>query len=137
MFKLLLYEAATKMLPICRHATISWGKSVFCPGKICINPYPSFYASICRENVHAIHIAIQFAKKSRNCVIKIDSQQQITKIGALLHVSRQSDYAYASDLLGQSCSTPTGDEISSFSRILQKELVESTIKLFCFATHYS
>ena len=50
-----------------------------------------------RENVHAIHIAMQFAKKSRHCVIKVDSQQQITKIGALLHVARQSDYAYASD----------------------------------------
>ena len=35
-----------------------------------------------RENVHAIHIAMQFAKKSRHCVINIDSQQQITKIGA-------------------------------------------------------
>ena len=58
------------------------------------NPYTSvsfIYASIFRENVHAIHIAMQFAKKSRHCVIKIDSQQQITKIGALLHVVRQSD----------------------------------------------
>ena len=58
------------------------------------NPYTSvsfIYASIYRENVHAIHIAMQFAKKSRHCVIKIDSQQQRTKIGALLHVVRQSD----------------------------------------------
>ena len=39
----------------------------------------------------AIHIAMQFAKKSPHCVIKIDSQQQRTKIGALLHVARQSD----------------------------------------------
>ena len=49
------------------------------------NPYTSvsfIYASIYRENVHAIHIAMQFAKKSRHCVIKIDSQQQRTKIGA-------------------------------------------------------
>ena len=50
-----------------------------------------------RENVHTIHIAIQFAKQSRHCVIKIDSQQQRTKIGALLHVARQSDLAYTSD----------------------------------------
>ena len=58
------------------------------------NPYQSvsfIYASIYRENVHAIHIAMQFAKKSRRCVIKIDNQQQRTKIGALLHVARQSD----------------------------------------------
>ena len=41
------------------------------------------HASMYRENVHTIHIAIQFAKKSRHCVIKIDSQQQRTKIGAL------------------------------------------------------
>ena len=39
-----------------------------------------------RENVHAIHIAMQSAKKSRHCVLKIDNQQQITKIG----VARQS-----------------------------------------------
>ena len=59
--------------------------------KICINPYPPLiYASMYRENVHAIHIAMQFAKKSRHCVIEIDSQQQRTKIGALLHVARQS-----------------------------------------------
>ena len=58
------------------------------------NPYTSvsfIYASIYRENVHAIHIAMQFAKKSRHCVIQIDSQRQRTKIGALLHVVRQSD----------------------------------------------
>ena len=50
------------------------------------NPYTSvsfIYASIYRENVHAIHIAMQFANKSRHCVIKVDSQQQRTKIGAL------------------------------------------------------
>ena len=46
------------------------------------------YASLYRENVHAIHIAMQFAKKSRHCVIKIDSLQQRTKIGALLQVAR-------------------------------------------------
>ena len=28
------------------------------------------YASMYRENVHAIHIAMQFAKKSRHCVEK-------------------------------------------------------------------
>ena len=39
-------------------------------------------ASMYRENVHAIHIAMQCAQKSRHCVTKIDSQQQITKIGA-------------------------------------------------------
>ena len=64
------------------------------------NPYQSvsfIYALVYRETIHAIHIAMQFAKKSRHCVIKVDSQQQITKIGALLHVARQSDYAYASD----------------------------------------
>ena len=33
------------------------------------------YASMYRENVHAIHIVMQFAKKSRHCVLKIDSQQ--------------------------------------------------------------
>ena len=57
------------------------------------NPYQpvSFiYASMYRENVHEIHIAMQFANKSRHCVIKIDSQQQRTNIGALLHVARQS-----------------------------------------------
>ena len=55
------------------------------------NPYPSLYATMYRENVHAIHIAVQFAKKCRHCVIKIDSQQQRTKIGASFHVARQSD----------------------------------------------
>ena len=58
------------------------------------NPYQSvsfIYASIYRENVHVIHIAMQFANKSRHGVIKIDNQQQRTKIGALLHVARQSD----------------------------------------------
>ena len=60
------------------------------------NPYQSvsfIYVSMTlyRENVHAIHIAMQFAKKSRHCVIKIDSQQQRTKIGASFHVARQSD----------------------------------------------
>ena len=58
------------------------------------NPYQSVSfidASMYRENVHAIHIAMQFAKKSRHCVIKIDSQQQITKTGASFHVARQSD----------------------------------------------
>ena len=45
-----------------------------------------------RENVHAIHITMQFLqKKSRHCVIKIDIQQQKTKIGALLHGARQTD----------------------------------------------
>ena len=48
------------------------------------------YASMYRENVHAIHIAMQFAKKSRHCVIKIGSHQQRTNIGALPHVARQS-----------------------------------------------
>ena len=48
-------------------------------------------ASMYSENVHAIHIAMQFTKKSRHCVIQIDSRQQITKIGALLHVARHSD----------------------------------------------
>ena len=49
------------------------------------------YASMYCENVHAIHIAMQFSKKSGHCVIKIDSQQQRTSIGALLHVARQLD----------------------------------------------
>ena len=31
------------------------------------------YASMYLENVHAIHIAMQFAHKSRHCVIKVDS----------------------------------------------------------------
>ena len=44
-----------------------------------------------RKNVHAIHIAMQFAKNRRHCVIKIDSQQQRTQIGALLYVARQSE----------------------------------------------
>ena len=46
------------------------------------NPYESvsfIYASMYRENVHAIHIEMQFAKKSRHCVIKVDSQQQRPK----------------------------------------------------------
>ena len=46
------------------------------------------YASMHRENVHAIHIAMQFVNKSRHCVIKIDIQQQRTKIGALPRVRR-------------------------------------------------
>ena len=44
------------------------------------NPYQSvsfIYASMYRENVHAIHITMQFLqKKSRHCVIQIDIQQQ-------------------------------------------------------------
>ena len=62
--------------------------------KIRINPYQSvsfIYASMYRGNVHAIHIVMKFAQKSRHCVIKIDSQQQRTKIGTLLHVARPSD----------------------------------------------
>ena len=64
--------------------------------RICFNenPYQSvsfIYASMYRENVRAIHIAMQFAKISRHRVIKVDSQQQRTKIGALRHVARQSD----------------------------------------------
>ena len=58
------------------------------------NPYQSvsfIYASMYRENVNAIHIEMQFAKKSRHCVIKVDSQQQRIKTGALLHVARRSD----------------------------------------------
>ena len=62
------------------------------------NPYQSvsfIYASMYLENVHAIHItvhiAMEFGKKSRHCVIKIDSQQQRTKIGASFHVARQWD----------------------------------------------
>ena len=58
------------------------------------NPYQSvsfIYAWMYRENVHEIHIAMQFANTSRHCVIKIDSQQQRTKIGALCHLARQSD----------------------------------------------
>ena len=54
------------------------------------NPYQSvsfIYAWMYRENVHTIHIAMQFANKSRYCVIKIDSQKQRTKIGALLHAA--------------------------------------------------
>ena len=40
------------------------------------------YASMYRENVHAIHIAMQFAKnRDIDCIIKIDSQQQRTNIG--------------------------------------------------------
>ena len=76
------------------------------------------YASMYSENVHAIHFTMPFAKKSRHCVIKTDSQQQI---GALLHVAHDSRIrsrplrGYASDWLGQSCST--GDEISRFSEI--------------------
>ena len=73
-----------------RHATISWGKSSF----FSENLYQSvsfIYASMYRENVHVIHIAMQFAKKSRHCVIKIDNQQQRSKIGASFHVARQSD----------------------------------------------
>ena len=57
------------------------------------NPYQSvsfIYAWIYRENDHAIHIAMQFASKSRHCVIKIVSQQQSKNIGALLHVAGQS-----------------------------------------------
>ena len=49
------------------------------------------YASMYSENFHAIHIAMQFTNKSRHFAIKIDSQQQRTKIGALLHMARQSD----------------------------------------------
>ena len=44
------------------------------------NPYQSvsfIYASMYRENVHAIHITMQFLqKKLRHCVIQIDIQQQ-------------------------------------------------------------
>ena len=49
------------------------------------NPYTSvsfIYASIYRENVYAIHIAMQFAKKSRHCVIKIDQNRSFTSRGA-------------------------------------------------------
>ena len=42
------------------------------------NPYQSvsfIYAWMYRENVHAIDIAMQFANKSRHCVIKISSKE--------------------------------------------------------------
>ena len=58
--------------------------------KIC-SPLSFIYVSMYRENVHVIHIMMQFATKLQHCVIKIDSQQQRTKIGALLQVARQSD----------------------------------------------
>ena len=62
------------------------------------NPYQSvsfIYASMYRENVHAIHIEMQFAKKSRHCVIKVDSQQQKKEpkpeLYFMCHVARRSD----------------------------------------------
>ena len=54
-----------------RHATILHGKSVFFLVKICINPYPSFmHRCISKTFTRIIHIAMQFAKKLRHCVIK-------------------------------------------------------------------
>ena len=71
------------------------GRNPYFSVKICINPYPP---SMYRENVHAIHIEMQFAKKSRHCVIKIDIQQQRTKIGALrMWRDSRIRHVYASD----------------------------------------
>ena len=58
------------------------------------NPY-SFSENL-YQSVSFIY-ASMYRKKWRHCVIKIDSQQPRTKIGALLHVARQSNYDYASD----------------------------------------
>ena len=93
----------------CRHATIWLGKSVFFSVKICINPYRCIAKTFTRFISNAV------CKKIATRVTKSDSQQQRTKIGALLHVARQSDWVYPSDCLAQSCST--GDEISGLSEI--------------------
>ena len=61
--------------------------------KIRINPYPSFMHR-CIANTFPRFISRCSLKKIATLcapVIKIDSQQQRTKIGALLHVARQSD----------------------------------------------
>ena len=55
-------EAAREAADRHRHATISWEKSVFFRE----NPYQSvsfIYASMYRENVHAIHISMQLCKQ--------------------------------------------------------------------------
>ena len=72
----------------------------------CDNLYQSLSfidASMYCDIFHAIRIAMQFAKNSRRCVMKIDSQRQrlgapepkidLVETGALCHMARQSDYA--------------------------------------------
>ena len=47
------------------------------------------YASMYSENFHAIHIAMQFTKKSRHCVIKIDSPR--TKMSDHLPITKRTE----------------------------------------------
>ena len=59
--------------------------------KICINPYPSFMHRCIAKTFTRFISRSSLPKKMRHCVIKIDIQQQRTKIRALLHVARLSD----------------------------------------------
>ena len=100
------------------------------------NPYQSvsfIYASMYRENVHAIHIAMQFANKLRHCVGPNKSRQPAAKNQNRSFTSRGATVGLRLRLCCQSCST--GDEISRFSEILREKLVVSTMKLFCSAIH--
>ena len=66
----------------CRHATISWEKSVFFQRKsvsirilhLCIHVSGNIFTRFISR--------CSYAKQSRHCVVKIDSQQQRTNIGA-------------------------------------------------------
>ena len=83
----------TETCTLCRHATISRGKSVFFSVKICIIPYPSLncmHRCIAKTFTRFIS-RCSLQTKSRHCVIQINSQQQRTNIGALFHVARHSD----------------------------------------------
>ena len=99
-----------------------------------VDPLSFIYSSMLySENVHAIHIAMQFTKKkSRYWVIKIDSQQQITKIGALglLHVARQSRIRPTPLIHGRR-------NLPFFGNLVKNASCVDDKKLFCFATHNS
>ena len=51
--------------------------------KICINPYPSFLHWCIAKTFTRFISWCSLQKKSRYCAMKIDGQQQITKIGVL------------------------------------------------------
>ena len=106
--------------------------------KICINPYPSFvhrfdeYRKRSRDSYrHAVD------RKLRHCVIKIDSQQQRTKIGTLGPYFtwrdsriRPTQWTYAST---RSIVLHGGRNLPFFGNLVEKaSCVDNKTVLFCY-----
>ena len=100
--------------------------------KIRINPYPSFMHRCIAKTFTRFTSRCSLQKNTRHCVIKIDSQQQRTKIWPLFYVTWQSDRP-TTLTLGQSCFTEAKSPVF-FGNLAEKASCV-TIKLFGFATH--